>query len=102
MSDGNLTDDEITDFINEGLRLGRQELDENVALLLGESAEAWFGAGVMATWIRMTMQAVDSLADEEDARKTILLIAVQVRAMLEHPMALAALERRQPSPGRQS
>jgi hypothetical protein len=92
--EGDPTEEEIIAYINEGLAIGRQGVDGTLAPLLGENPDAWFGAGIFASWIHSTLlEARESLGDLDQAREALVVIAVEVRAMRDHPMALEALRR---------
>lgn len=92
------SEQEISDYIDEGLHIGRTGIDSVLAPLLGETPDAWYGAGIMATWILATLTEAD-MDNDEQLRQTIVVIAVQVRAMRDHPLALAALQRRERANG---
>jgi len=88
------TEEEILAYIGEGLAIGRQGINEVLAPFLGENPDAWFGAGMFASWIHSTLaEARDAMGDEDKTREALLVVAVEVRAMRDHPMALEALRR---------
>ena len=62
---------------------------------MGENPDRWFGAGVYASWLMDSMRqnSDDDDAPEEHAQRMVLLVAVLLRSIVEHPLALAALHR---------
>jgi len=88
-----MSDDAVEEYVNEGLAIGRTMVDQMLVPILGESPDAWFGAGVMAQSVFDMLQEVDHF-DEDEARRAILAIAVLARVVREHPLALAALAKK--------